>query len=206
MLGWNEFVKKPPLRRPHAGLILPTVTSAMTPSTLQPMYSFDVLVIDARDALHNSRHARRELCRASLPRPAVIKCPISLAIPFPNIATGGKHLELVSYHLRLLAQYIFINTMQDSQKPNVPSTTDLEREVAQLMIECLNLEVTIDQITADAPLYGDGLGLDSIDVLEVALVVSKRYGLQLRSDSEDNQHIFSSLRSLCDYIAAKRTL
>jgi len=96
--------------------------------------------------------------------------------------------------------------MQDSQKPNVPSTTDLEREVAQLMIECLNLEVTIDQITADAPLYGDGLGLDSIDVLEVALVVSKRYGLQLRSDSEDNQHIFSSLRSLCDYIAAKRTL
>jgi len=96
--------------------------------------------------------------------------------------------------------------MQDSQQPSVPSTTDLEREVAQLMIECLNLEVTIDQITADAPLYGDGLGLDSIDVLEVALVVSKRYGLQLRSDSADNQHIFSSLRSLCDYIAAKRTL
>ena len=96
--------------------------------------------------------------------------------------------------------------MQDSQKPSVPSTTDLQREVAQLMVECLNLEVTADQITADAPLYGDGLGLDSIDVLEVALVVSKRYGLQLRSDSEDNQHIFSSLRSLCDYIAAKRTL
>jgi acyl carrier protein len=96
--------------------------------------------------------------------------------------------------------------MQDSQQPSVPSTTDLQREVAQLMVECLNLEVTADQITADAPLYGDGLGLDSIDVLEVALVVSKRYGLQLRSDSEDNQHIFSSLRSLCDYIAAKRTL
>ena len=96
--------------------------------------------------------------------------------------------------------------MQDTQKPSVPSTTDLQREVAQLMVECLNLEVTADQIAADAPLYGDGLGLDSIDVLEVALVVSKRYGLQLRSDSEDNQHIFSSLRSLCDYIAAKRTL
>ena len=95
--------------------------------------------------------------------------------------------------------------MQDSQKPSVPSTTDLQREVAQLMVECLNLEVTADQITADAPLYGDGLGLDSIDVLEVALVVSKRYGLQLRSDSEDNQHIFSSLRSLCDYIATQRT-
>ena len=50
------------------------------------------------------------------------------------------------------------------------------------------------------------MGLDSIDVLEVALVVSKRYGLQLRSDSADNQHIFSSLRSLSDYIAAQRTI
>ena len=95
--------------------------------------------------------------------------------------------------------------MQDNQKPAVPSAADLQREVAELMIECLNLEVTADQVTPDAPLYGDGLGLDSIDVLEVALVVSKRYGLQLHSDSEDNQHIFSSLRSLADYIAAQRT-
>ena len=95
--------------------------------------------------------------------------------------------------------------MHDTQKPTVASTAELQREVAELMIECLNLEVTADQITADAPLYGDGLGLDSIDVLEVALVVSKRYGLQLRSDSEDNQHIFSSLRSLADTIAAQRT-
>lgn len=96
--------------------------------------------------------------------------------------------------------------MQDNQKPSVPSTAELQREVAELMIEALNLEVTADQITADAPLYGEGLGLDSIDVLEVALVVSKRYGLQLRADSADNQHIFSSLRSLSDYIAAQRTL
>lgn len=73
------------------------------------------------------------------------------------------------------------------------------------MIECLNLEVTAAQITPDTVLYGEGLGLDSIDVLEVALVVSKRYGLQLRADDADNQHVFSSLRSLTDYIAAKRT-
>lgn len=98
-----------------------------------------------------------------------------------------------------------MTTMQEPQKPSVPSTAELQREVAQLMIECLNLEVTADQITPDAPLYSDGLGLDSIDVLEVALEVSKRYGLQLRDDSEDNKHIFSSLRSLCDYIATKRT-
>jgi acyl carrier protein len=95
--------------------------------------------------------------------------------------------------------------MQDNQKLTVSSTADLQREVAELLIKCLNLEVTADQIALDAPLYGEGLGLDSIDVLEAALEVSKRYGLQLRSDSEDNQHIFSSLRSLSDYIAAQRT-
>jgi len=95
--------------------------------------------------------------------------------------------------------------MQDNQNSTVATTADLQREVAELMIECLNLEVTADQITPDAVLYGDGLGLDSIDVLEVALVVSKRYGLQLRADDADNQHVFSSLRSLTDYIAAKRT-
>jgi acyl carrier protein len=95
--------------------------------------------------------------------------------------------------------------MQNIQKTVVSSDAELQLEVAGLMIECLNLEMTADQIDPDAPLYGDGLGLDSIDVLEVALVVSKRYGMQLRADSADNQHTFSSLRSLSDYIAAKRT-
>ena len=95
--------------------------------------------------------------------------------------------------------------MQDDQKPPVSSTAESQREVAELMIECLNLEVTADQITPDAPLYDEGLGLDSIDVLGVALEVSKRYGVQLRSDSADNQHIFNSLRSLSDPIAAQRT-
>lgn len=96
--------------------------------------------------------------------------------------------------------------MQDNNKPNIPSTAELQHEVANLMIECLNLDVTADQITPDAPLYDDGLGLDSIDVLEVALMVSKRYGLQMSTDSADNQHIFSSLRSLCDYIATNKPL
>jgi acyl carrier protein len=93
--------------------------------------------------------------------------------------------------------------MQDTPTPT--ATADLLREVAQLIVEGLNLETAADQIGADDPLYGDGLGLDSIDVLEVALVVSKRYGLQLRADSADNRHIFSSLRSLSEYIAAHRT-
>ena len=80
----------------------------------------------------------------------------------------------------------------------------LRREVAELIVQALNLDVKADDIEADAPLYGDGLGLDSIDILEVALVVSKRYGLQLRAESEDNHRIFSSLRSLADHISAHR--
>ena len=61
------------------------------------------------------------------------------------------------------------------------------------------------EIEADAPLFGDGLGLDSIDVLEIALVISKQYGIQLKSDNEDNIRIFSSLRALTTYIASQRT-
>lgn len=80
----------------------------------------------------------------------------------------------------------------------------LQREVAELIVQALNLDVAAEQINPDDPLYGDGLGLDSIDVLEVALVVSKRYGLQLRADNDDNHRIFSSLRRLTEYISAHR--
>ena len=82
----------------------------------------------------------------------------------------------------------------------------LLRELAELVAASLNLEVAAADIEPDAPLYGDGLGLDSIDILEVALVVSKRYGLQLRADHDDNTRIFSSLRTLAGHIAAQRTL
>jgi acyl carrier protein len=82
--------------------------------------------------------------------------------------------------------------------------TDLQREVATILVEALNLEVAADAIDPEAPLYGEGLGLDSIDILEVALVVSQRYGFQLRSDDEDNVRIFRSLASLAEHIAANR--
>ena len=68
-----------------------------------------------------------------------------------------------------------------------------------------NLEVKPQDIDPDAPLYGEGLGLDSIDILEVALIVSKQYGIHLRADSQENQQIFRSLRHLAEYIAAQRT-
>jgi acyl carrier protein len=78
-------------------------------------------------------------------------------------------------------------------------------EVAELVVSALNLEVAAADVQPDEPLYGDGLGLDSIDILEIALVVSKRYGLQLRADHEDNHAIFHSLRSLSNHIAAQRS-
>ena len=87
-----------------------------------------------------------------------------------------------------------------------PAHSELQREVAALLVEALNLDIAPDAIDPQAPLYGEGLGLDSIDILEVALVVSQRYGFQLRSDDEDNIRIFSSLASLTEHIAAHRTL
>lgn len=78
-------------------------------------------------------------------------------------------------------------------------------EVATLLVGALNLEVAPADIRPDDMLYGDGLGLDSIDMLELALVVSKQYGLELRAEHEDNHRIFTSLRSLSDHIAQHRT-
>jgi acyl carrier protein len=82
---------------------------------------------------------------------------------------------------------------------------DLTRELAGLIVEALNLEVPASDIGPDQPLYGEGLGLDSIDILEIALVVSKQYGVQLRADSEENTRIFASLRQLAEYVNAHRT-
>jgi acyl carrier protein len=83
---------------------------------------------------------------------------------------------------------------------------ELLQEVATLLVEALNLDISPGEIDPQAALYGDGLGLDSIDMLEVSIVVSKRYGVQLRSDDENNEKIFASLASLADYIAANRAV
>ena len=79
-----------------------------------------------------------------------------------------------------------------------------EKELAQLIVTSLNLEVTADEIEPEAPLYGEGLGLDSIDILELSLAISKTYGVQLKSDDADNNKIFSSLRSLNQHIQQHR--
>jgi len=76
-----------------------------------------------------------------------------------------------------------------------------ERELAELLVECLNLDgVDPAAIDPEARLFGEGLGLDSIDALELALAVSKKYGFQLRSDSDENRRIFGSLRALSAHI------
>lgn len=83
--------------------------------------------------------------------------------------------------------------------------TPAEAELAQLLVESLNLEgVDPAGIDPEAALFGEGLGLDSIDALELALAISKRYGFQLRSDSGENRRIFASLRSLSEHIEQHR--
>ncbi|HSW06628.1 phosphopantetheine-binding protein [Aquabacterium sp.] len=89
--------------------------------------------------------------------------------------------------------------------PESAQASVLESELAVLLVEALNLEVAPATIDPTAPLYGDGLGLDSIDILELALEVSRRYGFQLRSDDENNQLIFQSLRSLAAHVGTHRT-
>jgi acyl carrier protein len=84
--------------------------------------------------------------------------------------------------------------------------TEAEHALAQLLVESLNLEdVQPGDIDPEAPLFNAGLGLDSIDALELALAVSKRYGFQLRSDNDENRKIFASLRALSAHVEQHRT-
>ena len=88
----------------------------------------------------------------------------------------------------------------------VQFAADLERELAGMLVEVLHLEMPAGDIDPEAPLYGDqGLGLDSIDILEIAVAISKKYGFKLRSDNPDNDRIFASLRALAAHVAERRS-
>jgi acyl carrier protein len=80
-----------------------------------------------------------------------------------------------------------------------------EYEVAQLLVDALHLEITAENIQPEEPLFGEGLGLDSIDALEIALAISRTYGFELRSEEGRAHQIFASLRNLTHYIDAHRT-
>ena len=87
----------------------------------------------------------------------------------------------------------------------MPTQTAAERELADLLVESLNLEdIEADAIDPEAPLFNTGLGLDSIDALELALAISKKYGFQLRSDNDENRRIFASLRALSAHVEANK--
>jgi acyl carrier protein len=85
--------------------------------------------------------------------------------------------------------------------------TPAEHALAELLVESLNLDsVAAADIDPEAPLFGAGLGLDSIDALELSLAISKRYGFQLRSDNDDNRRIFGSLRALSAHVEQHKTV
>ncbi len=80
-----------------------------------------------------------------------------------------------------------------------------EQELAQLLVETLNLEdISADNIAPEEPLFGDGLGLDSIDALELALAISQKHGVQLRAEDEQTREVFFSLRTLSHFIEENR--
>lgn len=80
-----------------------------------------------------------------------------------------------------------------------------EAALAGLIVTALQLEVPAESIEPEAPLFCEGLGLDSIDALELALAISRAYGFELRSDDERNKRIFSTLRSLSAHVEAHST-
>jgi acyl carrier protein len=89
---------------------------------------------------------------------------------------------------------------QQAEKPTVASISDTE--IARLIVETLHLDVSPADVDPDAPLFGEGLGLDSIDMLEIALSVSKKYGFDLRSE---DRAAFASVRALTAHIEQHRT-
>ena len=87
---------------------------------------------------------------------------------------------------------------------SVPDPRPFEHEIARLIVDSLHLEIGPDEIDPEQPLFGEGLGLDSIDALELALALSRDYGLELRSDDPGNTRIFASLRSFAAHVQALR--
>lgn len=97
-----------------------------------------------------------------------------------------------------------MNSMSATNLAEMPEP--LLTEVTELVITTLNLELTLDELDPDTILFGDeGLGLDSIDALEIALIVEHRYGIKVEAEDEANQTRFSSVRALTDFIRAERT-
>ncbi len=84
--------------------------------------------------------------------------------------------------------------------------TVAEQKLAELLIEVLNLEdVETNEIEPDEPLFGDGLGLDSIDALEIALAISQTYGVEMKAEDENTKEAFATLKSLSEFVEANKS-
>lgn len=80
--------------------------------------------------------------------------------------------------------------------------TTAQREMAELLVEALNLEdISAEEIDPEEALFGDGLGLDSIDALEIALAISQKYGVQMQAEDENTRNAFATLASLTDFVS-----
>lgn len=83
--------------------------------------------------------------------------------------------------------------------------TDLEQEIKELIVEALMLDdVTPEGIDSNAPLFVEGLGLDSIDALELAMAIDKKFGVRIRADDEANKAIFANVKNLAEFVASHR--
>ncbi len=81
----------------------------------------------------------------------------------------------------------------------------LEADLKKLIVEALVLEdIAPEEIETDAPLFVEGLGLDSIDALELAMALEERYGVKIEDDPDENRRIFASVKSLADFVSAQR--
>ncbi len=88
---------------------------------------------------------------------------------------------------------------------NTSDQAELELELKRLIVEALKLEdVSVEEIDSDAPLVGEGLGLDSIDILELAMAVQKHFGVRAQTDDAENQKIYASVKNLAAFIVEQR--
>ena len=84
---------------------------------------------------------------------------------------------------------------------------DLELDIKRLIIDSLLLEdVTVEQIDSDKQLFGEGLGLDSIDALELGMAIHRKYGIEIKADDEQNQSVFRSVRDLAGFVGERLKL
>ena len=125
--------------------------------------------------------------------------------PYTNILHSWHHIDISQLKQDNRHECISLHKILSMEEYSLSDLTPFETEIAQLLVTTLNLKVEPAEIPPLDPLFGEGLGLDSIDALEIALVIHQYYGYKLRSDDPDNTTIFSSLRSLCEAIQRNRT-